>query len=456
MLAAMPGYLCAQTEKELFYAIFDNDYNAVAGALNKGADIHALYQYERYKDECQHWSVAHVASAMGNLKILKFLVNKGADLKALVSPSNQEAPNSLASTLHIAAAYGNADIVQFLLDQGLPVNARAKNNRTPLVSAICDNNRNNLDVIKLLIEKGADINISHDEGNTPLYDAIWNDKFEVAKYLLDKGAPANHLIKDKRLGLSHSVSPLYAAIYRHHNRMLQVLYDHGASLQPDLPTHLLHWAVQNNNTYAVAFLLQRGLKADVEDNQGRLPIDLAKAQNNQRMVTLLQKGKLSDGERKIYDLLLSDKFKQFKTVERAAPNFVLKDLNNQSVVLENFRGKVVILNIWATWCPPCLREMPSFKKHLEKLKRPDVVVVTVSIDTKMEKVADYVAKNQYPFVLLHDPQDQLRKEYSGMVPSTFVIDKQGRIIASVDGSMDWSADEYINFIRLLAQEGGYW
>ena len=454
---SLPLQAYPQTEKDLFYAIFDNNYAAVQAALQQNPDLNATYRYERYREECTAWGFAHVAAAMGNLKILKLLASKGVDFKALVPPRVEENHHfNLATPLHIAANYGNAEVVQFLIEQGIDVNARAKDNRTPLIAAICQSSRSNLQVVKLLLEKGADPSLLHDQGRSALYDAVWEGKAEIARFLLEKGAAANQTAKDPRLGLNHSVTPIYAAIHQHQHLLLQILYDHGATLQTDFPTQPLHWAVAANNVYAAGFLLQRGAKIESENNQGLNPLQLAKQSQNDRLIEVLEKGKLNDFERKLYEILLSDKFKNFHTQERAAPNFSLKDLNNQTVVLENFRGKVVVLNLWATWCPPCRREMPSFKKMLDRLKRSDVVVVTVSIDTKIEKVSEYLAKNQFPFVFLHDASDELRKSYSQVVPSTFIIDKDGLIRASVDGSIDWSSEDYLNLIRHLAQQGSYW
>lgn len=450
--------LQAQTEKDLFYAVFDSDYTAVQKVLESKPDFNALYSYERYREECEGWTVMHIAAAMGNLRILKLLAAHGGNLLARVASGSEDrsAPFAMSTTLHIAAAYGNQQIASYLLDNGLEVDAIAGNMRTPLLSAIMENKRQNTDVIRLLLDRGAEFNLI--EGRSPLFEAIWANKADIAKLLLDRGAQADVLCKDTHLQLPHSVSPMYAAIYKHHNRLLQLLFDYGASVQNELATSLLHWAVQQENIYAAAFLLQRGAKQDTEDAQGKTVSDLALEQKeeNPRMWKLFERGRLQDIEREMYELLLSEKFQNFNLKERPAANFELKDLYNQKVVLENYKGRVVLLNVWATWCPPCLKELPSLKKMLDKLRRSDVLVAAASIDDRAQKVLDYVAKNRYPFIFLHDTEDRLRSLYDGIVPSTFIIDKDGRILASIEGTIDWSSDAYIQFVRLVARLDGKW
>jgi cytochrome c biogenesis protein CcmG/thiol:disulfide interchange protein DsbE len=104
--------------------------------------------------------------------------------------------------------------------------------------------------------------------------------------------------------------------------------------------------------------------------------------------------------------------------EKAAP-FKLTDLSGDSVSMAGLRGKVVFLNIWATWCAPCREEMPSMEKLFEVLA--------------------YVKKHGYHFDVLLDPKNAVAEAYkvSG-VPETFIIDREGRIVAHHSGAFDWS------------------
>lgn len=126
--------------------------------------------------------------------------------------------------------------------------------------------------------------------------------------------------------------------------------------------------------------------------------------------------------------------------EKAAP-FKLTDLSGDSVSMAQLHGKVVFLNIWATWCAPCREEMPSMEKLYEGLHgNKDFVMLAVSQDTSSrDEVVAYVKKHGYHFDVLLDPQNAVAEAYkvSG-VPETFIIDREGRIVAHHSGAFDWS------------------
>lgn len=137
-----------------------------------------------------------------------------------------------------------------------------------------------------------------------------------------------------------------------------------------------------------------------------------------------------------------------------AANFNLKDLNGRSVSLSSLRGKVVFLNVWATWCGPCREEMPSMEALFNSFKnRKDFVMLAVSQDrTGAEVVAPYVEQNRYHFEILLDPDNQLQESYNITgVPETFIIDRSGRIVAHHMGAFDWSRDEVRQALEELLQ-----
>jgi peroxiredoxin len=127
-----------------------------------------------------------------------------------------------------------------------------------------------------------------------------------------------------------------------------------------------------------------------------------------------------------------------------AADFHLTDLDGKTVSLSSFRGKVVFLNLWATWCGPCREEMPSMETLYEELKgNKDFVMLGVSEDEKGKSVVlPYVQKNGYHFDILLDPENKVGDSYgvSG-VPETFIIDRQGRIVAHHMGGFDWSRQD---------------
>jgi peroxiredoxin len=137
-----------------------------------------------------------------------------------------------------------------------------------------------------------------------------------------------------------------------------------------------------------------------------------------------------------------------------AANFKLEALDGSTVSLEQLKGKVVFLNIWATWCGPCREEMPSMETLYDELRtNHDFVMLAVSQDTKGRLVvAPYVEKNGYHFKVLLDPENKVGEAYdvSG-VPETFIIDRAGRIVAHHMGAFDWSRPDVKDALRQLLE-----
>ena len=131
----------------------------------------------------------------------------------------------------------------------------------------------------------------------------------------------------------------------------------------------------------------------------------------------------------------------------AAQDFELPTLSGDYARLSNFRGKVVFLNIWATWCPPCREEMPSMESLYRKLKGRDFEMLAVSIDGEGGKaVRPFAAKYRLTFPVLLDPDNKTPKLYGLTgVPETFIIDKNGMVIKKVIGAQNWVNREWLDY-----------
>ena len=126
------------------------------------------------------------------------------------------------------------------------------------------------------------------------------------------------------------------------------------------------------------------------------------------------------------------------TRSKAAPDWQLKDLDGKPVKLSDFKGKVVILNFWATWCPPCRKEIPSFVSLQKHYRDKGLVVIGVSLDEKGPGlVKTFIAKMgiNYPVVM---GDQKAADAYGGIavVPTTFVIDRNGKIAAEHQGDAE--------------------
>ncbi len=139
-----------------------------------------------------------------------------------------------------------------------------------------------------------------------------------------------------------------------------------------------------------------------------------------------------------------------------APDFAVPDLRGQAVRLSAYRGKVVLLNLWTTWCAPCREEMPSMERLYQRLRGRDFELLAVSQDEDGRPVVEsFVRELGLSFPVLVDPDRQVgdRYEVTGY-PETFLIDRNGRLAEHVIGPRDWvSADSLQTLESLIAADG---
>ena len=128
-----------------------------------------------------------------------------------------------------------------------------------------------------------------------------------------------------------------------------------------------------------------------------------------------------------------------------APDFILKDLGGREVKLSDFRGKIVVLNFWATWCPPCREEIPSMMRLNQAMAGKQFQMLAVSQDEGgKEAVEAYFRKSSTTLPALIDMDQKVGKRYALTgVPETFIIDKKGLILKKVIGALDWSRPEIV-------------
>ena len=145
------------------------------------------------------------------------------------------------------------------------------------------------------------------------------------------------------------------------------------------------------------------------------------------------------------------------TVGKEAPDFALPLLEGDKTVhLSDFRGKVVFLNFWATWCKPCKEEMPSMEVLYKNFEKDGLVVLAVSIDrvTTKKDIPPFVKGLGLTFPILVDSWGQTDKRYKLMgVPETYVIDRQGILREKVIGPRDWTRLDNLEVITGLLKAG---
>ncbi|MEW6107951.1 MAG: TlpA disulfide reductase family protein [Nitrospirota bacterium] len=133
-----------------------------------------------------------------------------------------------------------------------------------------------------------------------------------------------------------------------------------------------------------------------------------------------------------------------------APEFDLKDINGRAFSLSSLRGRVVFLNFWATWCPPCKSEMPLFNRLYMDYKSRGFEIIAVSTDTSINYVKEYLSKNSFDFRILWDGKRDVTKKYKVFtLPTTFLIDRKGIIVEKFLGEYDWTDPEIRKKIEKL-------
>jgi peroxiredoxin len=145
-----------------------------------------------------------------------------------------------------------------------------------------------------------------------------------------------------------------------------------------------------------------------------------------------------------------------------APDYRARSLHGDTVSLSSFAGDVVVLNIWATWCRPCVIEMPALQRLHEELAADGLRVIAVSVDAPPGviglfgepggNVSEFVEKLGLKFTVLHDPSGGIEARYQvNGLPTTYVIDRDGRIQRKVLGAREWDAPPLADQIRQLVE-----
>jgi peroxiredoxin len=131
-------------------------------------------------------------------------------------------------------------------------------------------------------------------------------------------------------------------------------------------------------------------------------------------------------------------------------NLYVKDLKGKIINMSDYRGKVIFLNFWATWCMPCVAELPSINKMFLELKDENIAFLLISNEA-IEKVKAYHSKKDYqiPFHIIDDEGNIPNIYFSPSIPTTFIINKEGNIIRKSFGAEDWDDAAFIDELRKL-------
>jgi cytochrome c biogenesis protein CcmG, thiol:disulfide interchange protein DsbE len=132
-----------------------------------------------------------------------------------------------------------------------------------------------------------------------------------------------------------------------------------------------------------------------------------------------------------------------------APDFTIQDADRK-VSLVQLRGKIVVLNFWATWCPPCVDEMPSLVQMQQKMKGKGVEVLAVSVDADQSAYQKFLKDYNVNLLTVRDPDQKSNNLYGTFkFPETYIIDRQGVLRRKFVGPIDWGQAEIVDYLSKL-------
>ena len=136
----------------------------------------------------------------------------------------------------------------------------------------------------------------------------------------------------------------------------------------------------------------------------------------------------------------------------ASIDFTLSDLSGKKVSLSQYRGKLVFLNFWATWCPPCRAEMPAMERLYQKLKDKGLEILAVDLQEDAKTVQKFVKDNKLNFKVVLDADGRMGATYGARsIPTTYIIGRNGDVLGGSIGGKEWDSPQMIAFFTRLLE-----
>lgn len=133
-----------------------------------------------------------------------------------------------------------------------------------------------------------------------------------------------------------------------------------------------------------------------------------------------------------------------------APKFTITADQGPTISRADFKGKLLVLNFWATWCPPCVEEWPSLNQFAAMYKDKGVVVLGVSVDRNEKRYAEFLARNKPAFLTARDPETNISASYGTfMYPETYIIDQKGKVLFKIANAQNWMDPAFLNYLQTL-------
>jgi cytochrome c biogenesis protein CcmG/thiol:disulfide interchange protein DsbE len=135
-------------------------------------------------------------------------------------------------------------------------------------------------------------------------------------------------------------------------------------------------------------------------------------------------------------------------VDDSAPDFTITADNGRVITPTNFGGRLLVLNFWATWCQPCVEEVPSLDQFAKDMAGSGVVVLGVSMDTNPKLYKDFLARSRVSFMTARDPEAKISQDYGTYkYPESYIIDSKGKVVQKIIGATNWTDGSMVNAVK---------
>ena len=153
----------------------------------------------------------------------------------------------------------------------------------------------------------------------------------------------------------------------------------------------------------------------------------------------------------VFVYVIFDSFREkLVLVGDTAPDFSITADSGRTITPSSFGGKLLVLNFWATWCQPCIEELPSLDAFQKRFAGSGVVVLGVSVDKDEKTYRDFLARARVSFLTARDPEAKINADYGTLkFPETYIIDGRGKVLRKVISNQDWMSERVIRDVESL-------
>lgn len=135
------------------------------------------------------------------------------------------------------------------------------------------------------------------------------------------------------------------------------------------------------------------------------------------------------------------------------PDFRVYNLEGKAFTKSNFKGKIIVVNFWASWCPPCIEEMPLFVEIKKRYQESGIELVLANVGENVDDIRNFIDKNKFAISVYRDPNKEASRMFGTYkYPETYIIDQDGILRKKIIGSITWRKEEVLNYLDGIIKE----